>query len=44
VLVVVLLGLSLLLLLAAKAFTYNLLPFALGAYAHDLARRRSGAR
>ena len=44
VLVVALLGLSLLLLLAAKAFTYNLVPFALGAYAHDLARRRGGRR
>lgn len=34
-----LLLLALLLLLAAKAFTYNLVPFAVGAYAFDLTRR-----
>lgn len=38
-LVAVFLVLSLLLLLSAKMFTYNLLPFALGLYAHYLAIR-----
>jgi hypothetical protein len=36
---ITLLLLALLLLLAAKAFTYNLIPFALGAYAFDRTRR-----
>lgn len=39
VLVLTLLLLAVLLLATAKTFTYNLVPFALGAYALDLARR-----
>lgn len=39
VVAITLIVLSLLLLLTVKAFTYNLVPFALGAYARDLTRR-----